>query len=65
MTRPRIPVVDAVLHARPADLVTAATIYGAAVIATAGLVIASLVDGVLGVRAHDRRVRGRARVQLA
>jgi len=40
-------VLDAVLHARPSDLVTAATIYGAAVIATAGLVIASLVDGVL------------------
>lgn len=51
----RIPLIDLVARARArpdaprprADLLTTVTIYGAAVLATAGFVIASIVDEVL------------------
>lgn len=52
----RIPLIDLVAHARVrreavrprGDLLTTATIYGAAVLATAGFVIASIIDELLG-----------------
>lgn len=63
-TSGRLPIVDAFVHARQAparriaprgrgsEFVTSATIYAAALIATAGFLIASVVDDVLGI---DRR----------
>lgn len=58
-----LPLVDVVAHARAvhvrsgdwrSDLITTATIYGAAVLATGGFVIAAVVDELL------RTSRGRA-----
>jgi hypothetical protein len=63
-TASRLPIVDAFIHVRQApprhlasrrpgsDFVTNATIYAVALIATAGFVVAAVVDDVLGI---DRR----------
>lgn len=62
-----VPLVDIVAYAREAhppprtDLVSTVTVYGAAVLATAGFVIASVVDELLGMR----RKRARAGKTIA
>lgn len=58
----RIPLVDIVAHARAvhvpirrgSDIFTTAAIYGAAVLATAGFLIASVIDEVLRVERATR-----------
>lgn len=58
-----VPLVDIVAHARAmqppprTDLVSTITVYGAAVVATVGFVIASVVDELLS----PRRTRSRTR----
>lgn len=61
-----IPLVDLVAHARAAnrqstttrpDIVTTVTVYTAAILTTAGFVIATVVDELLRVRGRPSRVR--------
>lgn len=62
MTSHPIPLVDIVAYAKAihvrSDVITTVTIYGAAMLATAGVVAAAVVDELL-------RVRGRARKPAA